>query len=202
VDVGFLLGHEWLEQLWDVELSEEMGKELSGVLFGVSLTESLDLKLGKRGPIKGVSKADLPTPALLFDLAILDQNVAKMAEHARSHGKSLRPHAKTHKCVEIARRQQAAGAVGVCVATVPEAEVMSAGGIDGILLTSPIAMSSKAERMAALVQNGRNVFVAVDHPGHVVARQARTDELPGLGDAELQIAPIDFKAPISFDEKP
>ncbi|MCC6512024.1 MAG: alanine racemase, partial [Pirellulaceae bacterium] len=90
-----------------------------------------------------------------------------MAKHASSHGKQLRPHAKTHKCVEVVRRQQALGAVGVCVATVSEAEVMAAGDIAGILLASPIATPSKFERMASLAAGGRNVTVAVDHPQQV-----------------------------------
>lgn len=68
------------------------------------------------------------TPALLVDRDVLDRNIARMADAARSRGVSLRPHAKTHKCVEIARRQLAAGAVGLTVATVSEAEVFADAG--------------------------------------------------------------------------
>jgi D-serine deaminase-like pyridoxal phosphate-dependent protein len=76
--------------------------------------------------------------------------------------KQLRPHAKAHKCPEIAKRQIGAGAIGVCVATVPEAELMAAAGIPGILLTSPLADPLKMARAVAACS-----LVAVDH-----ARQA------------------------------
>ena len=94
--------------------------------------------------------ADIPTPALLVDLDILNANIGAMAKHAAQTGKRLRPHAKAHKCVQIAKRQMDAGAVGVCVATLPEAEVMARAGIEGVLLTSPIADPGKCERMASL----------------------------------------------------
>ena len=77
----------------------------------------------------------------------------------KESGKSLRPHAKAHKCVEIAERQIAAGAIGVCVATVAEAELMATGGIPGLLLTSPVADPLK---MARIVKTG--AMVVVDHP--------------------------------------
>src|SRR5262245_10748767 len=68
---------------------------------------------------KPLTKADLPTPALLVDLDRLEANLKTMADHCRRAGCGTRPHAKTHKCPEIARRQVAAGALGVSVATVP-----------------------------------------------------------------------------------
>src|SRR5580698_2641432 len=83
-----------------------------------------------------------------------------MAERVKQSGKSLRPHAKAHKCVEIARRQIAAGAIGVCVATVAEAELMSSAGITGLLLTSPLADPLKMARVAAT-----GAMVVVDHAG-------------------------------------
>lgn len=85
-----------------------------------------------------------------------------MAARIKESGKSLRPHAKAHKCPEIAKRQIAAGAIGVCVATVPEAELMASAGIPGILLTSPLADPIK---MARAVATG--AMVVVDHPQHV-----------------------------------
>ncbi|HTM48522.1 MAG TPA: alanine racemase, partial [Bryobacteraceae bacterium] len=106
---------------------------------------------------------ELATPALLVDLDALEANLARMAAHVESGGKLLRPHAKAHKCPEIARRQLELGAVGICVATAPEAEVMSAAGITGLLLTSPLADPRK---MARAVRTG--AMVVVDH-----AAQAR-----------------------------
>jgi 3-hydroxy-D-aspartate aldolase len=109
-------------------------------------------------------KGDIPTPALLVDLDRLQANIEKMAEHCRSAGCALRPHAKTHKCPEVARRQLAAGARGVSVATVPEAEAMVAAGITGVHLTSPIVEPAKIGRMVALAKKDPSVMLAVGHP--------------------------------------
>ena len=107
-------------------------------------------------------KREILTPALLLDLDAFEANLARMINHVKSSGKALRPHAKAHKCVEIAKRQLAAGACGVCVATLTEAELMSSGGITGILLTSPVADPGK---IARIVQTG--AMVAVDHAQQV-----------------------------------
>src|SRR2546425_12735559 len=64
-----------------------------------------------------MTRAELPTPALLLDLDRFERNIRKMAAHVKAAGKKLRPHAKTHKCPEIALRQVAAGAVGGCGGT-------------------------------------------------------------------------------------
>ncbi len=109
-----------------------------------------------------LTKSEIPTPALLVDLDALDANLARMAAQVKQSGKKLRPHAKAHKCVEVAKRQLAAGAVGVCVATVDEAELMCRAGIGGLLLTSPVADPVKMRRIVAT-----GAMVAVDH-----ARQA------------------------------
>jgi len=103
-------------------------------------------------------KTELPTPALLLDLDVFEGNITRMAAAAQGAGKKLRPHAKAHKCVEIARRQIEAGACGVCVATVSEAELMAKAGIDGLLLTSPVADAAKIARIVAT-----GAMAAVDH---------------------------------------
>jgi D-serine deaminase-like pyridoxal phosphate-dependent protein len=120
-----------------------------------------------RGAVDDVSswtRADIPTPALLLDLDRFEANVKTMVEECRRRGVGLRPHAKTHKCPEIARRLVAAGALGASVATVPEAEAMAAGGVKSVLLTSPILDPRKAARMAALASGGSDILVAVGHP--------------------------------------
>jgi D-serine deaminase-like pyridoxal phosphate-dependent protein len=115
---------------------------------------------------RGKTRADLPTPALLVDLTALEANLSTMAEHCKKAGCGIRPHAKTHKCPEIAKLQVKSGALGVCVATVPEAEVMTDAGIRGVLLTSPIMEPTKIARMVALAQKAE-VMLALGH-----ARQA------------------------------
>lgn len=101
----------------------------------------------------------IPTPALVVDLDAFEANLTRMAAHVKAAGKSLRPHSKAHKCPEIAKRQLAAGAIGVCCATVVEAELMASAGITGILLTSPLADPLK---MARAIATG--AMVVVDNP--------------------------------------
>jgi D-serine deaminase-like pyridoxal phosphate-dependent protein len=110
---------------------------------------------------------ELPTPALLLDADLFTSNIERMASLVSAAGKSLRPHAKAHKCVEIAKRQLQAGAIGVCAATVAEAELMVHAGIRGVLLTSPLADISKMKRMAALAAIADDTAVVVDHPEQV-----------------------------------
>ncbi len=109
------------------------------------------------------TKDDLPTPALLVDLDRFQANLQKLAAHCRTSGCTLRPHAKTHKCPEVARRQLAAGARGISVATVPEAEAMVAAGIHGVLLTSPIVEVGKIARMVELAHKDQSLMLAVGH---------------------------------------
>jgi len=110
------------------------------------------------------SRAALNTPALVLDIDALDRNIAAMAAIVAAHGAALRPHAKTHKSVDIARRQIAAGAIGLCCAKIGEAEVLADGGITGLLITSPIAAPGAIERLAALAGRARGLMAVVDHP--------------------------------------
>ncbi len=112
--------------------------------------------------------AEVDTPALLVDRRALDANIAALALYVRTYapGVRLRPHAKTHKSPDIARRQVAAGAVGVCCQTVGEMEAMVAGGIADVVLTNQVANAGKAGRLAALVGQAR-VTVCIDHPAQV-----------------------------------
>jgi D-serine deaminase-like pyridoxal phosphate-dependent protein len=111
------------------------------------------------------SRADLNTPVLVLDLEALDRNILAMATLAAGHGVALRPHAKTHKSIDIARRQQKAGAVGVCCAKIGEAEVLAEGSITGILITSPVAAPAAIDRLAALATRATGLMATVDHPG-------------------------------------
>jgi D-serine deaminase-like pyridoxal phosphate-dependent protein len=86
-----------------------------------------------------------------------------MAEHAKTHNIALRPHAKTHKSVEIAKRQLAAGALGICCAKLGEAEALAAGGIESILLTSPVVTDAGIARVMVLNQKMRELIVTCDN---------------------------------------
>uniref|UniRef100_UPI0025F89993 alanine racemase n=1 Tax=Sphingomonas sp. TaxID=28214 RepID=UPI0025F89993 len=115
------------------------------------------------------SRAALNTPVLVLDIDQLDRNIATMQALADAHDVALRPHAKTHKSVDIARRQVAAGAVGLCCAKIGEAEVLADGGIMGLLITSPVAAPMAIERLAALARRSAGLMAAVDNPD-VLAR--------------------------------
>lgn len=110
---------------------------------------------------------EVTTPSLLLDVDALDFNIRLMAEFAQARQIKLRPHAKSHKSVDIARRLAAAGAVGACCATIGEAEAMAAGGIAGLLITSPLTAGHMLERLGRLLRRGADVMVVADNIGNV-----------------------------------
>lgn len=105
--------------------------------------------------------ADLATPALLVDRARLAANLDTMQARADAAGVRLRPHAKTHKTVEIARLQMARGAVGLTVATAGEAEAFARAGFDNLRVATPLG-AVNAARVAALAARGTRVSCTVD----------------------------------------
>jgi len=122
---------------------------------------------------------EIPTPALLLDLDRFERNLARLAEHARRAGKDLRPHAKTHRCPEIARRQIAKGALGVACAKLGEAEVMAQAGVRGLLITTQVVGPAKVARLMALLAVAPDTMVVVDH-ADVVAALARAASAAGV----------------------
>ncbi|HXC53592.1 MAG TPA: DSD1 family PLP-dependent enzyme [Candidatus Limnocylindrales bacterium] len=115
------------------------------------------------------SREKLVTPALVLDLDILEANIARMADHCRRAGIALRPHAKTHKSARIARLQIEAGAIGICCATIGEAEIMVGSGIGGVLITSPVVHPANIERLVRLHGRATDLMCVVDHPDNVRA---------------------------------
>lgn len=133
----------------------------------------LDDRICPGGPLPapatvGMSLERVDTPALLLDLDAFEYNLEHLARAAEATGMRLRPHAKSHKCPEIARRQMARGAVGVCCQKVSEAEVLVAGGIPDVLVTNEIVGAGKLERLARLARRA-HVSVCADDPAHVAA---------------------------------
>ena len=120
--------------------------------------------IGRQG-----SRRSLNTPALVLDVEALDRNIAAMAAFAAAAGLKLRPHAKTHKSIDIAQRQIAAGALGVCCAKLGEAEALAEGGIEGMLITSPVVGEAATGRLAALAAKVPGLMAAADHPDAVAA---------------------------------
>jgi 3-hydroxy-D-aspartate aldolase len=117
------------------------------------------------------SRSALNTPVLVLDIGKLDRNIATMQALADAKGVALRPHAKTHKSVDIGRRQIAAGAIGLCCAKIGEAEVLADGGITGLLITSPVSAPAAIERLAALAKRGIGLMAAIDNPDMVARWQ-------------------------------
>ena len=102
------------------------------------------------------------TPYLRVDLVRLRHNVRRVAELAAAQGVALRPHAKTHKCVEIARLQMDAGAVGLTVATVGEAETFVRGGIDDVFIAYPLWLDDLAARRLRDLLAEATITIGVD----------------------------------------
>lgn len=114
-------------------------------------------------------RAKLQTPALLIDLDVLERNITHMVAHAKRVGIGLRPHSKTHKSAEIARRQIAAGANGICCAKLGEAEAQAEAGIDSILVTSPVVTEAGIARAMVLNARMRELIIVCDNES-VIAR--------------------------------
>lgn len=137
-----------------------------------------DHLIGQQG-----SRADLNTPVLVLDVEALDRNIQRMAALAANHGVALRPHAKTHKSVDIALRQKKAGAAGVCCAKIGEAEVLAEGGVAGILITSPVAAPAAVDRLARLAATAEGLMAVIDHPDVAV----RIDAALAAAEAKLDV---------------
>lgn len=120
--------------------------------------------IGKPG-----SRAELATPALVLVLDAFERNVARMADHCKRNGLSLRPHSKTHKSLDIARAQLAAGALGQCCAKLGEAETMGEGGVQSLIVTSPVVTTRGIARAMALNAKISDLMLTVDNPDNARA---------------------------------
>ncbi|QLC26834.1 DSD1 family PLP-dependent enzyme [Parasphingopyxis algicola] len=113
-------------------------------------------------------RKSLNTPALVLEKAAMLRNIERMAAFASEKGVSLRPHAKTHKSVDIATLQLEAGAKGICCAKLGEAEALAAAGpIPNILITSPVVSAPAIARLAKIHGETEALMVVADHPGNV-----------------------------------
>lgn len=106
----------------------------------------------------------LPTPSLVVDLDVLEENVADMARHSQALGIALRPHAKTHKSPDLARLQLDAGAVGLTVATVSEAQVFAEAGFTDLFIAYPLWVDPEKGRRLRVLADLATVAVGVDSP--------------------------------------
>ena len=100
----------------------------------------------------GQSVEAIDTPALVVDLDAMERNLARMQAFANQQGVKLRPHAKMHKSADIAKLQIAAGAVGVCVQKVSEAQALAAAGVQDIYISNEVVSLLKCEQIMAILQ--------------------------------------------------
>ncbi|HUK04052.1 MAG TPA: DSD1 family PLP-dependent enzyme [Burkholderiales bacterium] len=133
----------------------------------------------------GMRLEEVDTPALILELDAFETNLRRLADAVAGRAR-VRAHAKTHKCPEIARRQVAAGAVGVCCQKVSEAEAMVDGGIADVLVSNEIVGARKLERLAMLAQRAR-VGVCVDSADNVPGLQAAAQRAGAAIDVYLEL---------------
>lgn len=115
-----------------------------------------------RKDFRGMTKETLPTPCMVVDIDLFQKNLETMADYAEKAPILLRPHVKVHKSLDIAKRQVALGAIGVTAATIAESELMSRGGIEGVLWTKQPASQNNLQRAIALTQRDPTFLFVVD----------------------------------------
>jgi D-serine deaminase-like pyridoxal phosphate-dependent protein len=136
----------------------------------------------------GISKWDLDTPALVVDLDKMERNIAKLQRTCNANKIAVRPHAKTHKCAEIAKLQMKAGAIGICTAKVSEAEALFDAGVDKILMTTSNLPPSKIRRAMQLRKRAPGFVQAVDYDANVRDLDAAAKEAGVVADVVIDVA--------------
>ena len=113
---------------------------------------------------RDITKDVLPTPSMIVDLDLFEQNVKKLADHSKTTGINLRPHVKVHKSVDVGKRQIALGAIGLTTATIAESELMSDAGLKGVLWTKQPASRNNLIRTIALTKRDPTFMFVADDP--------------------------------------
>jgi D-serine deaminase-like pyridoxal phosphate-dependent protein len=136
------------------------------------LQQAYDTVRGEYAAAIGQRREELITPALVLDIDAAQRNIDHMASELKQLGAAtIRPHYKTHKSPDLARRQLQAGAVGLSMATVWEAAILAAAGMDDLFVVNTVAHPAKLRVLAELAREHR-VLVAVDEPGNAAAVSA------------------------------
>ncbi len=116
--------------------------------------------------LPGMNAADIQTPCLVVDLEALEGNIARMQSLADAMGVRLRVHGKMHKCAELALKQIAAGACGICCQKVSEAEAFVRAGVRDVLVSNEVREPAKIDRLARLAKVAR-MIVCVDDAANI-----------------------------------
>ncbi len=142
-----------------------LGSRTPRIALGVPAVECLSGRWNAASRLESLCYRDpvvVRTPAALVDLEVVRRNVARMTERSRRLGVALRPHVKTHKCVELARLQTEGQPGGITVSTLAEARAFAAAGLVDITYAVPVA-PAKLEELLALARAGARVGVLVEH---------------------------------------
>ena len=131
----------------------------------------------------GLRVDQIDTPALVIDLDAMERNIARMADFARKHQVRWRPHAKAHKCAELALWLQRAGATGACVQKTAEADALAAAGVHDITITNQVIALPKLMRVARLAERLQA------HGGQLTLAVDSADGIHRLAEAMAQAAP-------------
>jgi D-serine deaminase-like pyridoxal phosphate-dependent protein len=138
--------------------------------------EARELVMGQYGQAIGRRREELITPALVLDIDAAQRNIDRMASELRDMGSTtIRPHYKTHKSPDLARRQVRAGAGGLSMATVWEAAVLASVGLDDLFVVNTVAHPAKIAMLAELARDHR-ILVAVDEAPNAAAHSAAAQQ--------------------------
>ncbi len=136
------------------------------------LLQARELVMRQYGQAIGRRREELVTPALVLDIDAAQRNIDRMAGELRDMGSTtIRPHYKTHKSPDLARRQVRAGAGGLSMATVWEAAVLAAAGLDDLFVVNTVSHPAKIATLAELARDHR-ILVAVDEAPNAAAHSA------------------------------
>ena len=136
-----------------------------------------NLEVGYDVPaVAGMSESEIQTPCLVIDLNALDRNIERMQAAADALGVRLRVHGKMHKSADIAHRQIAAGACGICCQKVSEAEAFVRAGIKDVLVSNEVRDPVKIDRLARLAGSGARIIVCVDDIANVAELSAAAEK--------------------------
>jgi D-serine deaminase-like pyridoxal phosphate-dependent protein len=136
------------------------------------LTQARDRVMRQYGQAVGRRREELVTPALVLDIDAAQRNIDRMASELRRLGQAtIRPHYKTHKSPDLARRQVQAGAGGLSMATVWEAALLASDGFDDLFVVNTVAHPDKIRLLAELARD-RRILVAVDEAENAAAHSA------------------------------
>src|SRR5215472_14414808 len=117
-----------------------------------------------RRDFRNITKDVLPTPCMVVEQALFEQNLKRMAEQSKATRINVRPHVKIHKSVDVAKQQIARGAIGLTCATIAEAELMCGAGIQHVLWTKQPASTNNITRAVALSKRDPTFMFVVDDP--------------------------------------